>query len=293
MKRPENDKWLDEALSEAIGAEKSRTDFEQWKQKHPEAVEMLTSRSKSKTSTIKYPHIIRIMIMRSPMTKFAAAATIIIAVFLVLYLTNGPDMATVAWGEVVQNIEKIKCFTFQHKVSSKTNSGTPEETSDDTERTTYVSAEYGIRHDVYNDGQLTGILYIPSTGIDVTYIMPVTKQYMIETMSEEYMKQNQVSPVGMIKEFMSSEHIELGREKIDGVEAEGIEVNEPGFYGFESTVGRLWIDIETNLPVRMEIEGIRGATETSIITYDFNWDTELDQSIFQLNIPDDYTLLEK
>jgi len=45
MKRPENDKWLDEALSEVIGSKKSRTDFEQWKQKHPEAVEMLTSRT--------------------------------------------------------------------------------------------------------------------------------------------------------------------------------------------------------------------------------------------------------
>jgi len=123
--------------------------------------------------------------------------------------------------------------------------------------------------------------------------MPVTKQYMIETMSEEYMKENQVSPTGMIKEFMSYEYTKLDKKKIDGVEAEGIEVNESGFYGFESTVGRLWIDIETNLPVRMEIEGIRGATESTVITYDFNWDTELDQSIFQLNIPDDYTLLEQ
>jgi hypothetical protein len=237
---------------------------------------------------------IRRAIMKSPLTKLASAATIIIAVILVFYLTDGPDMATVALGEVLQNVEKMKCFTFRHKVSSKTNSGTPEETSDDTERTTYVSAEYGLRHDVYKDGQLTGILYIPLSGIDVTYVMPVTKQYMIETMSEEYMKQNnQVSPMGMIKEFMSYEHIELGREKIDGVEAEGIEVNEPGFYGFESTVGRLWIDIETNLPVRMEIEGIRGVTESTVITYDFNWDAELDQSIFQLNIPDDYTLLEQ
>jgi len=45
MNHPENDKWLDEALSETIGSKKSRTDFEQWKQKYPEAVEMLTSRT--------------------------------------------------------------------------------------------------------------------------------------------------------------------------------------------------------------------------------------------------------
>ena len=233
------------------------------------------------------------IVMKNPITKLASAATIIVAVTLVLYLTDGPDMSTVALGEVLQNVERMKCFTFQHKVSSKTNSGTPEETSIVTERTTYVSAKYGLKHDVYKDGQLTGILYIPSSGIDVTYVMPVTKQYMIETMPEEYMKENQISPTGMIKEFMSYEYTKLDRKKIDGVEAEGIEVNEPGFYGFESTVGRLWIDIETNLPVRMEIEGIRGATESTVITYDFNWDAELDQSIFQPNIPDDYTLLEQ
>ena len=112
-------------------------------------------------------------------------------------------------------------------------------------------------------------------------------------MSKEYMKQEtQVSPSGLIKEFMSHEYTKLGRKKIDGIEAEGIEINENGFYGFESTVGRLWIDIKTNLPVRMEIEGIRGATKSTVITYDYNWDAELDQSIFQLNIPDDYTLIE-
>ncbi|MBC8468924.1 MAG: hypothetical protein H8D56_05585 [Planctomycetes bacterium] len=84
MKRPENDKWLDEALSETIGSEKPRTDFEQWKQKHPQAVEMLTSRAKSKGSTIKRPHTIRIKIMKSPITKLAAAAVIIVALGLLI-----------------------------------------------------------------------------------------------------------------------------------------------------------------------------------------------------------------
>lgn len=45
MKRPENDKWLDKELSETIGSKETRTDFEQWKQQNPKAVEMLTSRT--------------------------------------------------------------------------------------------------------------------------------------------------------------------------------------------------------------------------------------------------------
>jgi len=284
MRPRENIEKVIKKFSIDVNPKKDQEIFDELRQ-----IQAESKQSEPGISTIKKWRIVR----KNPITKLASAATIIIAVILALYLTDGPDMATVALGEVLQNVEKMKCFTFRHKVSSKTNSGTPEETSNVTERTTYVSAEYGLKHDVYKDGQLTGILYIPSSGIDVTYVMPVTKQYMIETMSEEYMKENQVSPTGMIKEFMSYEYTKLDKKKIDGVEAEGIEVNESGFYGFESTVGRLWIDIETNLPVRMEIEGIRGATESTVITYDFNWDTELDQSIFQLNIPDDYTLLEQ
>jgi len=78
MKRPENDNWLNGALEEVIGSEKPRTDFEEWKQKHPEAVEMLTSRVKSKTSTIKHPHLIRSIIMKNQITKYAAVLAVVI-----------------------------------------------------------------------------------------------------------------------------------------------------------------------------------------------------------------------
>ena len=252
--------------------------------------ELLDAQKKSmkKRSVFLLPTIRR-FIMKSPITKLAFGATIIIVLFLTLYIADGPDMTTVALGEVLQNVEQIKYYTFRHKVSSKTNAGTLEETSKATDRITYISTEYGLRHDVYENGQLTGILYVPSSGTDVTYVMPLTKQYSITTMSEEYMEENtRVSPSGLIKEFMSYEYRNLGRKEIDGVEVEGIEVNESGFYGFESTVGRLWINTETNLPVRMEIEGLWGATENTIITYDYNWDAELDPSIFVTNIPADY-----
>ena len=50
MSSPENDKWLDDALSDAVGSKEKRKDFEQWKLQHPEAVEMLTSRVESSTT---------------------------------------------------------------------------------------------------------------------------------------------------------------------------------------------------------------------------------------------------
>ena len=122
MKRPENDKWLDEALSETIGSKETRTDFEQWKQNHPEAVEMLTSRAKSKTSTTKHPHTIRIKIMKSPITKLAAAAVIIIAVFIGIDQlgTNG---SSVVWADVAERFESVPFFNitaYIRKTGTKT-----------------------------------------------------------------------------------------------------------------------------------------------------------------------------
>jgi len=84
MERPENDKWLDEALSETIGSEKPRTDFDQWKQQHPDAVHMLTSRAGRQVSPS--PLKTRRLFMTSTITKIAAAAVIIIAVVLSINL---------------------------------------------------------------------------------------------------------------------------------------------------------------------------------------------------------------
>ena len=106
MKHPENDKWLDDALSETIGSEKPRTDFEQWKQQHPEAIEMLTSRVNRQTSASKHPLSIRNKIMKSPITKLAAAAVIIIAVFIVIDQlgTNGSSFV---WADVAESFDSV------------------------------------------------------------------------------------------------------------------------------------------------------------------------------------------
>ena len=111
MKRPENDKWLDKSLSETIGSKETRTNFEQWKQNHPEAVEMLTSRGKPKTLAIQHPHKIRNIIMKSPITKFAAAAVIIIAVLIGLG-HFGNDSSSIALADIVERFESVPFFNL-------------------------------------------------------------------------------------------------------------------------------------------------------------------------------------
>ena len=91
MERPENNKWLDEALTETIGSEKPRTDFNKWKQQHPDAVNMLTSRA-GKEALVSPPRFkTRRMIMTSTIAKLAAAAVIAIAAIAGIYQFNNTD----------------------------------------------------------------------------------------------------------------------------------------------------------------------------------------------------------
>jgi hypothetical protein len=238
--------------------------------------------------------------MKSPIIKLAVAAVIIISLLFGLEFIGRPDMATVAWGKVVENVEQIESFIFQHQITiTNVADGTAIQ---EVETTTYVSSEFGLRQDAYMNGQVIGISYIPLTGTSVTQIIPGERKYRSVSMPQEHIGRTheQVNPKGMIREFMSFEHTQLGREIIDGVEVEGIEVNDPGFLTiltsvFESAVGRLWVDVKTNLPIRTEIRGIsgNGSIETKIVAYDFDWDAEPAPGVFEPNIPDDYTLLEK
>jgi len=94
MKSPESNSngWLDDALAEVIGSEESKANFEKWKQAHPEAVEMLTSRAQRTPSASGSPLKIRSMIVNSKIAKLAVAAAIIVVALIGTHrLTNKGD----------------------------------------------------------------------------------------------------------------------------------------------------------------------------------------------------------
>ena len=242
------------------------------------------------------PSVWRI-IMNSRITKLAVAAVVIVAVFVGINQFGGSvDFAGVALGEVLEKVEAIESFVFQHKMSIKGAPGLPEGKTVDIESTVYVSSEYGLRQDKFVGDMAISRAYVPPSGTVITEVMPHLKKYILASMTEEQIRKmhEEVNPAGMIKEFMSFEYTELGREIIDGVEAEGIEVDDPNFgiMMFESAKGRLWIDVETDLPVRIEVEGVSsgGSVEMKIIAYEFEWDAGLGRGVFEPNIPEDYAL---
>jgi hypothetical protein len=101
----------------------------------------------------------------------------------------------------------------------------------------------------------------------------------------------------MVQYFKSLDFEEIGRKKIEGMTASGIEIVNPAEFQAvleESTI-RLWVDVETNWPVMIEIEGTARGGDVRIkrTMYDFQWNASLSESDFEFEIPGDYRLLGK
>ena len=290
MKRPENDQWLDKALSETIGSKETRADFEQWKQRHPEAVAMLTSRA-DRHATLPSPHKIRRIIMRSPITKVAAAAVIVLAVVVSMSQIGGSN---VAWAEVAQNVDRALTYTCRVRLRDRTR----EEEPLDIEAVVYGSTDHGQKQNVGMNGKLLKHTYfLPAEKVEID-VMPAEKQYRRKLLTDDDIKKRGGGDMReTLKKCMAFKHKNLGRDTIDGKDVEGIEVYDPNLctasFTVDSLTAQLWVDVKTNLPVlfRAEIGGTKGE-EAILKAEKFQWNVELDPSIFELNIPDDYTAVE-
>ena len=229
-------------------------------------------------------------IMKSKITKLAAAAAIVIAVLISINQFGGSiDGASVAWANVVKNVEQAKVVIFRLKTST---TGMP-----DSEIMVYDSSEYGSRMDVCVDGKIATRIYSPQDKNVFIVVIPEAKRYTRTSFTEEQrrqMREREKDPREFVKLFLSVDHTELGRTTIDGIEVEGLEVDSPKVGGgmFESAIGRLWVDVKTELPVRMEIEGLSasGKIQTKMVMDTFRWDEELNASDLEPNIPADYIL---
>jgi hypothetical protein len=242
---------------------------------------------KQKYSAGTRPNIWRI-IMRSRISKLAAAAAIIV-VLLAFDPFGFINSGGVAWAKVAQRVEQIETFMFGLTIKvSDPNS------KDGTDQTTarwiiYLSEKYGFRMDI-GAGENLVSWYVAPDANEMIMVVPGEKELikwplpadMREKMPEEYR-----DPREYISRFMSRPYKELGRSVINGLQVEGIEVKNPPTDGeqLENAVGRLWVDTETELPVRIEIEGTADRKMVQWVM-DFKWAEAVDSSLFDPNRPE-------
>jgi len=248
-------------------------------------------------------------IMKSRISKLAAAAVIVLAGFLALNIFD--KTSGIVWAEVVKRLEDIKTAAYKITTDIKGMPGTPEGYTTHIKQDVTLSYEQGaVRIDSSMQlprGTMTSHTYILFEDRVLVTLMPTAKKYVEVTIGDDEqmakMEEEKGDPVTLLKAMLEHDYTELGRKTIDGVKAWGIEVSDPKLdikMGplisggmFDETTVQLWVDEKNELPIRINATGSSKDGQTSMETvYDnFQWDIEIEPALLKPEVPDDYELI--
>ncbi len=229
--------------------------------------------------------------MRSPITKLAAAAIIIVVVVMgMLEFIDTGSTSGVVWAEVARKVQASRGVIFRSKDIA------PDWREDAHDYTMKYLSSTHSRLDSYKGDQIVQTIYDDYNIGALVLIDYVHKSYVRATIAKMRQSSFLTDPNSMVQRFLSCEHRELGQKIIEGVLCEGIETTDPAFdgsgpdYPTDSVMAQIWVSVETGYPVRFEIEIVRNNVEKRIgaVGDQFQWDVELEESIFELEIPADY-----
>jgi outer membrane lipoprotein-sorting protein len=234
---------------------------------------------------------IRRTIMKSPIVKLAAAAVIIIA-FLIVISQLGGSGASIVWAEVAQKVQASQGIIFRSKdIEQDWQDVEPDYTMN------YFSSSQA-RHDSYKGDHIFKTIYADFNTKTVILVdhLPSRKAYVKMTFEEMEQVDFVTNPKSMVQRFLSCEHREIGQKIVEGVLCEGIETTDPTFdesgpdYPTDSVIARIWVSVKTGYPVQLETKIVRdnGKIQIGGVWDQFQWDIELDESMFEPEIPADY-----
>jgi hypothetical protein len=223
-------------------------------------------------------------LMRNRIVQLAAVVAILAGVGVVSYHLGGsPGAAAVAWGEVLTQVQNAPTVTYKAYLTRNDPQGRQVVDESDV----YVDQNQRCRIDSHMAGRPYMIRYLVPARKTFVVVQPQFKRYMQGTLSdiESAEMLEQQDPRQFCQQVLAEDYSKLGRSEIDGVAVEGIETKQ------ENQIIRLWVDVKTNWPVRMEADGKVGQYQSAHFVLDhFQWDAQLDPGLFEPDIPADYTL---
>jgi len=234
---------------------------------------------------------IRSITMKSPITRLAIAAAIIVAAVLGLFeFIDTGGTSGVVWAEVAQRVEASPGVIFRIR---ETGSGDPNEQWPNSYRVMQRNATLS-RMDWYRGDEIHRTVYFDLAGKTEIWVAHDASVYAKEEMSDEKMQKMQANglgwtnPQGLISRGLTREHHKLGPKTINGVLCEGIEATGP-----DGSTARVWVSVETGYPVLVEIESIDDGNVRHTGTMDqFQWNVDLSAEDVEPEIPADYRPLE-
>jgi hypothetical protein len=225
---------------------------------------------KTKPATTQ-PNIWRI-IMKNKTTKFATAAVIIIVALIGIYMFSGSlDGASVAWAEVVEQINNYTKYKCRQRVVRKQG---PEYPTMDV-----YHLNLSQRRQEVEDGSIHVIDMRGADAITVELYPDQMKAIVTKLIGFGPRKDPHI--IEMVKRFEQKSTERLGTKKVDGKTLQGFR-HRPNEYN-DYTV---WVDPKTKLPVEIElIHTNRGQT---IFLDEFEFDFELGPKAFSTEVPAGY-----
>jgi len=222
--------------------------------------------------------ILRRTIMKSPITRIAAAAVIIIAVLIGLnYFGDSVSITSTAYAEIVERLHNARTLTYVV------------ETTTSIEGMLSMRMEIAFKEPGYMrmsapGGFVSIVDSIQGKGITV---LPPRKQFIEIEMSnlQNDPAQQNIDVIERLRSLPERADEELGTREMDGRVVQGYRITEEGL------INTVWIDIQTRDLVLVEMEFVNAPGMSGTMS-DFQFDVELDDSLFDLTPPEGYTRME-
>jgi hypothetical protein len=314
MKHDKNNKWLDPLLSQHVHREPEKFDFQKWAREHPNEARLLRSgyADSSPNAKTTVQNLWR-FIMESKVTRYSAVAVMVLAMALVLFGPSWtPGNGNIVLADVQQKVAEIDTMILRGK---KTLLRPGED--DDLFEFDGVKAEFDVvkyhskQHGYVEEGYVGDSLFYRAT-----FNLPKRQTLLVFSAYKKYVTfpstdtQAQLletlPPNGIVDLLVGSDYKKLGRDNIDGVEAEGFEFQtieslknllpKPVLH-MQDFKGKIWIGIEEQLPVRLEAELSIGKSLMTmfndLILHEVNvldeYNIAIDEDIFDIEPPEGYT----
>ena len=222
--------------------------------------------------------------------KFMKWASLPASIAVLLLLLYPFGRSGVAWGKVVERVEEASTVVVQVQ-TMRNREGVMANNSMPGELTCYVSRKFGSRVDTMAGGKEVLRFYFSP---DAKYVTV----YDFKTRKLERSANNGSAgdafgvrflndPTRGVKEFFLHSFKKIGKSTIEEKAVEGIEaildksVQNPEKKSYEIMTKRLWVDVTTGFPIRVETSMmLLGKGIVQVI--DYQWNVPLDPSIFQV-----------
>ncbi len=215
------------------------------------------------------------MIMKSRITKLAAAVVIIVAVVIAFnHFGSSIDATSVAWGDVLENIEASRTVMYIFEIES---GGIKEVFK------TRIKEPYLCRSDVIESPYKYKVSIRNAESNKRWILFPNTKMAVMN--NDEGSPGDEIHAYeGLKRDFRDGTEKDLGRVKLNGRDTVCFEISK------DDNKITVWADLDTALPIQIEEISDENGDRRRVLRSDIKFDVEMDDQLFVP--PVDYCLLD-